>query len=93
MRKFRFIILFIIAGLTLTPAQQTKLSFDIDYAQFAFDPDSNIVEFYYLFDTSSMQKTKEDSVVYVDGLLKISVVDSSTGKAIINRQWRFKNRP
>ena len=92
MRKFVLTILFIIAGLTLTPAQQTKLSFDIDYAQFAFDPDSNIVEFYYLFDTSSMQKTKEDSVVYVDGLLKISVVDSSTGTAIINRQWRFKNQ-
>jgi GWxTD domain-containing protein len=92
MRKFVLTILFIITGLTLTPAQQTKLLFDIDYAQFAFDPDSNIVEFYYLFDTSSMQKTKEDSVVYVDGLLKISVVDSSTGRAIINRQWRFKNQ-
>ncbi len=91
MRKFPFIILFIIAGITLTPAQQSKLSFDIDYAQFAFDPDSNIVEFYYLFDTSSMLKIKEDSLVYVDGLLKIAVVDSATGKAVINREWRFKN--
>lgn len=92
MRNFPLIILFIITGLTLTPAQQTKLSFNIDYAQFAFDPDSNMVEFYYLFDTSSMLKIKEDSLVYVDGLLKISVIDSSTGKSIINRQWRFKNR-
>ncbi len=91
MKKFPLIILFIIAGLTLTPAQQTQLSFDIDYAQFAFDPDSNTVEFYYLFDTSSMLKVKEDSLVYVDGLLKISVLDSSTGKTIINRQWRFKS--
>ncbi len=92
MKKLPFIIMFIIAGLTLTAAQQNKLSFDIDYAQFAFDPDSNIVEFYYLFDTSSMLKIKEDSLFYVDGLLKIFVIDSSTGKTIINRQWRFENQ-
>jgi len=91
MRKSILIFLLVIAGFTQNKAQSEGLGFDIDYAQFAFDADSNVVEFYYLFDTASMLKIKQDSLSYVDGLLKISVVDSSTGKMIINRQWRFRN--
>ncbi len=91
MRKSILIFLLVIAGFTQNKAQSAGPGFDIDYAQFAFDADSNIVEFYYLFDTASMLKIQEDSLSYVDGLLKISVVDSSTGKIIIDRQWRFRN--
>ena len=92
MKKIILLVFFACTGFLLSRAQTNGIGFDIDYAQFAFDRDSNLVEFYYLFDSASMLKVKEDSLLYVDGLLKISVKDSLTGRIIINKQWRFKNQ-
>jgi hypothetical protein len=72
-------------------AQDNKIGFDIDYSQFSFDADSNLVEFYYLFDTASMMTIKEDSLLYVNGLLTISVEDTTNHRVIINKQWQFKD--
>lgn len=91
MKKLILILLLIVSG-ALTLAQSNKIGFNIDYAQFSFDRDSNLVEFYYSFDTGSMLKIKEDSdkTVYIKGLLTISVKDSSSHKEIINKKWEFK---
>ncbi len=72
-------------------AQDNKIGFDIDYSQFSFDADSNLVEFYYLFDAASMMKIREDSLLYVNGLLTISVEDTTNHRVIINKQWQFKD--
>ena len=92
MKKFTVFVLFVCAGFVLSRAQTTGIGFDVDYTQFAFDRDSNIVEFYYMFDSASMLKVQKDSLFYVGGLLKISVEDSLTGRMIINKQWRFSNQ-
>ncbi len=90
--KKLFLILFVfVSGAFVFCFPQTKLNFDIDYSQFAFDADSNMVEFYYLFETSSMQKVQEDSSRFVDGVLTISVKDTVTGNVIISREWEFRD--
>lgn len=91
MKKIALFFLLSLLGISINNAQVNKIGFDIDYSQFSFDSDSNLVEFYYVFDTSSMIKVKEDSLLYVDGLLTISVEDTMNHKLIINRQWQFKN--
>ena len=90
MKKLNLIFAVILSGvISIASAQTGKLNFDIDYAQFSFDADSNLVEFYYMFSTPSMQKVKQDSALFVDGVLSISVADTVSKKEIINRQWEF----
>lgn len=92
MQKPTLILLLLVSCAALNFARGDKIGFNIDYAQFSFDSDSNLVEFYYSFDTASMLKIKEDSdtLTYVKGLLIISVEDTVNKKVIINKQWEFK---
>ncbi|HSD62268.1 MAG TPA: GWxTD domain-containing protein [Ignavibacteriaceae bacterium] len=91
MKKLTLVLLMIIPG-SLILAQDKKIDFNIDYAQFSYDSDSNLVEFYYSFDTSSMLKIKEDSdtLVYIKGLLIINIEDTINHKELLNKQWEFK---
>jgi GWxTD domain-containing protein len=91
MKKLTLILTLILMGITINHAQNNKIGFDIDYSQYSFDPDSNLVEFYYLFDTASLMKVKVDSLLYVNGLLTITVEDTTNYKMVINRQWQFKD--
>ena len=91
MKKFTLMIVMLCFAVINNFAQSSKIGFDIDYSQFSFDADSNLVEFYYSFDNSTMMKVKEDSTLYVDGLLTISVEDTVNHKFIINKQWQFKD--
>jgi len=91
MKKLLIIAVLVFNGLSTDYSQTNKIGFDIDYSQFSFDPDSNLIEFYYLFDTASMMKIKEDSMVYINGILKITMEDTASHTTIINREWQFKD--
>ena len=64
-----------------------KISFEFDYAQFAFDTTSNYVEFYYSFEQSSLSYVDTDSIDYVGGILHLRIIDSTTSEVIIDKHW------
>ena len=46
---------------------QKKLSFEFDFAQFAYDTTSNYVELYFSFDQTNLTLQKGDTVNYTVG--------------------------
>lgn len=83
--------MFLLALLPVIIFAQKKMDFDFDYAQFEFDSASNYVEFYYSFNQKSLTFTKTDSLNYVQGLLHISISDSSTGESLVEKDWLLSN--
>ncbi len=71
-------------------SQENVNLFDFDYAQFSYDSTSNYIEFYYSFNQSALTPKSLDSAKFVEGVLKISMVDTSTNKLIVNKQWLMK---
>jgi len=64
-----------------------KISFEFDYAQFAFDTSSNYVEFYYSFEQSSLSYVDTDSIDYVGGILHLRIIDSTTSEVVVDKHW------
>lgn len=81
-----FVLLFISAN------AQTKFDFDFDYAQFGFDSTSNYLEFYYSFNQSSMKISPSDSMKMVEGILQISIEDTSSKQKIVDKEWRVSHK-
>ena len=67
------------------------MNFEFDYAQFGYDSLSNYVEFYYSFNQACLQYIDTDSADYVEGILRIEISDSTSGKNIIDKQWIISN--
>ncbi len=72
-------------------AQQNDISFEFDYAQFGYDSVSNYVEFYYSFNQSTLTVKATDSADYLDAILKIVLVDTTSGDTAISREWRISH--
>lgn len=70
---------------------QTKLDFEFDFSQFAYDSTSNFVEFYYSFNQNNMKVVEDSSGSQIDGLLKIVITDSATGEIIVNNQYKVSH--
>ena len=84
----------IILFFLLTPVfvlAQSKLDFEFDYAQFAYDSSNNFVEVYYSFNQNSLKKVTDSLGQRIDGSLKIVVEDSASGEVIIDNQWKVSH--
>ena len=68
-----------------------NMNFEFDFAQFGYDSVSNYVEFYYSFNQSCLQFMHTDSMDYVEGFLHIEMDDSTSGEAIVDKQWIVPN--
>ena len=66
--------------------------FDFDYAQFGYDSTSNYLEFYYSFNQSSMKVSSSDTMNLVEGILQISIEDTSSGQKIVDKEWRVAHQ-
>lgn len=90
--KFRIYLslLFAAAFLTISYSQQKPNLFDYDYAQFEYDSASNFVELYYSFDQSQLTIHKIDNSDFVEGVLKVSITDTSTNKLLVDKKWMLK---
>lgn len=71
---------------------QSKFDFDFDYAQFGYDSTSNYLEFYYSFNQSSMKISPSDSMNVVEGILQISIEDTSSKQKIVDKEWRVSHQ-
>jgi GWxTD domain-containing protein len=71
---------------------QTKFDFDFDYAQFGYDSTSNYLEFYYSFNQSSLKVSSSDSMNMVEGILQISIEDTSSKQKIVDKEWRVSHQ-
>jgi len=84
MRHFNFFFLFILSGLVFP---QDKFDFEFDYAQFGYDSSSNYVEFYYSFNQASLTVNHNDTIDYTEGILHITIEDTSTGESQVDQDW------
>ncbi len=66
---------------------QANLGFEFDYAQFAYDTNSNYVEFYYSFNQASMTVMPTDTLDYTQGILHITIKDTVTKALIVDQEW------
>ena len=90
MNKYLLVFLILLSSPTYIISQ--KMNFEFDYAQFGYDSLSNYVEFYYSFNQACLQYIDTDSADYVEGILKIEISDSTSGKNIIDKQWIISNQ-
>jgi len=87
------ILLFTLICLTsISLAQENKNLFDFDYAQFAYDSTSNYVEFYYSLNQKAMTIKSTDSTKYIDGILAISLEDTSLKTFAVNKEWKIQHK-
>jgi len=77
--------------LSLTVYAQNDLGFEFDYAEFGYDTTSSYVEIYYSFSQNNLKLVKTDTMNYVEGLLNINISDSSSGKPVVNKEWKVIN--
>ena len=68
-----------------------KIEFEFDYSQFAYDSTSNFIEFYYSFNQASLSLFETDTSKYIQGILNVSITDSTSGEVIVNRDWIIHN--
>jgi GWxTD domain-containing protein len=85
----RRVVIFILFLITSANAQNL---FDFDYARFGFDSTTNYLEFYYAFSQSRMKISTSDSVKIVEGILKISIEDTSSGQKIVDKEWKVSHQ-
>ena len=85
-----FVILLILISFPLFPQTKEKqFSFEFDYAQFGYDSTSNYVELYYSFGQQSLLRDIKDSVIDLEGILHVEIVDSTTGNRLVDRDWKI----
>jgi GWxTD domain-containing protein len=70
---------------------QSKFDFDFDFAQFGYDSTSNYLEFYYSFNQNSMTVSSSDSISLVEGILHISIEDTTSGEVIVDKDWKVSH--
>ena len=68
-----------------------NMNFEFDFAQFSYDSVSNYVEFYYSFNETCLKFIHTDTIDYVEGLLHVEIDDTTSGEAIVDRQWIIPN--
>lgn len=88
MQKF-FLILFLLCFPAFLFSQ--KISFEFDYAQFAYDTLSNYIEFYYSFDQRTLSFINTDTSDYLAGILHIEISDSTKSDKVVDKQWLLSN--
>ena len=70
---------------------KSNFGFDFDFAQFGYDSTSNYIEFYYSFNQNDLSVNKNDTSMYVQGELKISIIDTASGKLLVDKDWKVVN--
>lgn len=88
--KIFFLAVLLLSVFSKSYSQNNPNLFDFDYAQFSYDSTSNYIEFYYSFNQSALTSKSVDSSKFVEGILKISIVDTTTQQFVVNRQWLMK---
>jgi GWxTD domain-containing protein len=71
---------------------KSNFGFDFDFAQFGYDSTSNYIEFYYSFNQNDLSINKNDTSMYVQGDLKISIIDTASGKILVDKDWKVVNQ-
>lgn len=61
--------------------------FDFDYCQSGYDSLSNSLEVYYSFNQNKLTRVNNT----LEGILKVTIADSSTGKTIIEKDWKINH--
>ena len=69
---------------------QKKLSFEFDFAQFAYDTTSNYVELYFSFDQTSLTLQKGDTVNFTVGRILLQIKDT-LNNFIVNKEFRISS--
>ncbi len=82
--KHIYIFFIFLSGLVFP---QDNFDFEFDYAQFGYDTTSNYVEFYYSFNQLSLTINHSDTVDYTEGILHITIKDTSTGESQVDQDW------
>ncbi len=88
--KIIFIAALFLSLFTKIYPQQNANLFDFDYAQFSYDSTSNYLEFYYSFNQSALTPKVVEANKIVEGILKISIEDTTTKQLVVNKQWLLK---
>jgi len=91
MRIKILLISFLLAG-SLLWGQSSSLNFDFDYAQFGYDSVSNYLEIYYSFNQASLTPNASDSARYIDGVLRVVVIDTLKNDTTVSREWRVNHK-
>ncbi len=84
MKHFYYFFFIFLSGLVFP---QGNIDFEFDYAQFGYDSTSNFVEFYYSFNQLSLTINHNDTIDYTEGILHITIEDTSTGEIQVDRDW------
>ncbi|NCQ17329.1 MAG: hypothetical protein COW85_13390 [Ignavibacteria bacterium CG22_combo_CG10-13_8_21_14_all_37_15] len=87
MKKLFFLLVFFL--IPLFP--QKKINLQFDYATFRYDAVSKYLEIYYSIQQSTLIPQKSDSLYTVEALMNLTIVDSSSGKVVQQKDWRVKN--
>jgi GWxTD domain-containing protein len=87
----KYFLFFSIFLSCLTETLPQNMNFEFDFAQFSYDSVSNYVEFYYSFNESCLQFIHTDTIDYVEGLLRIEIYDTTSGKLVVDKQWIIPN--
>jgi GWxTD domain-containing protein len=91
MKNKNFLLLLLaLSFYSISFAQRGNSLFDFDYAQFGYDTTNNYIEIYYSINQSALTVKQQDTSKYVEGKLIISIKDSTTGVAIVDKQWMLK---
>ncbi|MEO8399413.1 MAG: GWxTD domain-containing protein [Ignavibacteriaceae bacterium] len=85
---FSILIFSLLFAISLN-AQQNNFIFDFDYAQFGYDSTSNYLEFFYSFDQDILTLTKKENGDFVEGVLHITLEDTSQHNTIVNNDWKI----
>jgi GWxTD domain-containing protein len=88
--KIFFLLLIFLSFYSNSFSQSNGSIFDFDYAQFGYDSTSNYIEVYYSINQSLFTIKQQDTSKYVEGILKISIKDSTTGTVVVDKQWMLK---
>lgn len=87
--KIFFLLLIFVSFYSKSYSQNSGI-FDFDYAQFGYDTTSNYIEIYYSINQAAFTVKTQDTAKYVEGILKISIKDSTSGKVVVDKQWKLK---
>lgn len=90
MKKFLLISSLLISA-SLFAQSKSNFGFEFDFAQFGYDSTSNYVEFYYSFNQGDLTINKTDTSNYVQADLKISIIDTASGKLLVDKDWKVIN--
>jgi len=70
---------------------QSELEFNFDYARFNYDSTSVLLEVYYSFNQGDLTVVEQEGGSYVEGIIHIELIDSSSGEYYIKKDWKVKN--